>query len=42
VGSVLAVTGGALLLFNTPVTPESRAVVAAVPGGATLGLERRF
>lgn len=42
VGSVLAVTGGALLLVNTRVTPESRAVVAGVPGGATLGWERSF
>jgi tetratricopeptide (TPR) repeat protein len=42
VGSVLAVTGGALLLLNTRVTPESRAVVAGVPGGATLGWERSF
>lgn len=42
VGSVLAVTGGALLLFNPRVTPESRAVVAGVPGGATLGWERSF
>ena len=42
VGSVLAVTGGALLLLNTRVTPESRAVVAGVPGGATFALERSF
>jgi hypothetical protein len=42
VGSVLAVTGGALLLLNTRVTPESRAVVASVPGGATFGWERSF
>ncbi|MEO6600066.1 MAG: PEGA domain-containing protein [Polyangiaceae bacterium] len=42
VGSVLAVTGGALLLFNARISSESRAVVAGVPGGATLGLERRF
>lgn len=42
VGTVLAVTGGALLLLNTRVSPESRAVVAGVPGGATLGWERSF
>lgn len=42
VGGVLAVTGAALLVFNTRLTPESRAVVAGVPGGATLALERRF
>lgn len=42
VGSVLAVTGGALLLFNTRISSDSRAVVAGVPGGATLGLERSF
>lgn len=41
-GSVLAVTGGALLLLNARVSPESRAVVASVPGGATLGWERSF
>lgn len=41
-GAVLAVTGAALLVFNTRLTPESRAVVAGVPGGATLALERRF
>ncbi len=42
VGSVLAVTGGVLLVFNTRVTSESRAVVAGVPGGATLGWQRSF
>lgn len=42
VGSVLAVTGVTLLVFNTRVTPESRARVAAVPGGATFSLERSF
>ena len=42
VGSVLAVTGGALLLLNTRVTPESRAVVAGVPGGATFSWQRSF
>jgi tetratricopeptide (TPR) repeat protein len=41
-GSVLAVTGGVLLLLNRRVSPESRAVVAGVPGGATLGWEQRF
>jgi tetratricopeptide (TPR) repeat protein len=42
VGSALAVTGGALLVFNTPLSQESRAVVAGVPGGATLRFERSF
>jgi len=42
VGSVLAVTGGVLLAFNKRVTPESRAVVSGVPGGATLNWERSF
>jgi hypothetical protein len=42
VGSALAVTGAALLVFNTRLAPDSRAVVAGVPGGATLALERRF
>jgi len=42
VGGVLAVTGVTLLAFNTRLTPESRARVAAVPGGATISLERRF
>jgi tetratricopeptide (TPR) repeat protein len=42
VGGVLAVTGVTLLAFNTRFTPESRARVAAVPGGATFSLERHF
>ncbi|HEY0468049.1 MAG TPA: PEGA domain-containing protein [Polyangiaceae bacterium] len=42
VGSVLAVTGVGLLVFNTKLGPESRARVAGVPGGATFSLERRF
>jgi hypothetical protein len=42
VGGVLAATGAALLVFNTRLTPDSRAVVAGVPGGATLALERHF
>ena len=42
VGSVLAVTGATLLVFNRQITPESRAVVSAVPGGAILGLVRSF
>jgi len=42
VGSALALTGATLLVFNTRVAPESRAVLASVPGGATLSLERRF
>jgi len=42
VGGVLAVTGVTLLVLNTPLTPESHARVAAVPGGATFTLERSF
>lgn len=42
VGGVLAATGVTLLVFNTRMTPESKARVAAVPGGATLSLERSF
>jgi tetratricopeptide (TPR) repeat protein len=42
VGGVLAVTGVTLLVLNQPLTPESRARVAGVPGGATLTLEQRF
>jgi tetratricopeptide (TPR) repeat protein len=42
VGGVLAVTGVTLLVLNQPLTPESRARVAGVPGGATLTLERLF
>lgn len=42
VGGVLAATGVTLLVLNTPLSSESRARVAAVPGGATFSLERRF
>jgi hypothetical protein len=42
VGSALAVTGVTLLIFNTPLTPESRVVAAGTAGGATLSWERRF
>jgi len=42
VGGVLAVTGVTLLVFNQPLSKESRARVAGVPGGATLFLEQRF
>lgn len=42
VGSALAVTGAALLVFNTRLTPESQAVVTGVPGGATFNWQRRF
>ena len=42
VGSVLAVTGVTLLVFNARSAPQSRAVVAGVPGGATFSLERHF
>ena len=42
VGGVLAVTGATLLVFNTRLTPDSRALVAGVPGGATFSLEQRF
>jgi tetratricopeptide (TPR) repeat protein len=42
VGGVLAATGVTLLVLNTPITPESRARVAAVPGGATFSLNGSF
>jgi len=42
VGGVLAATGVTLLVLNTPLTPESRARVAAVPGGATFSLDGSF
>jgi tetratricopeptide (TPR) repeat protein len=42
VGGVLAATGVTLLVLNTPLTPESRARVAAVPGGATVSLNGSF
>lgn len=42
VGGVLAATGATLLVLNTPLTPESRARVAAVPGGATFSLDGSF
>jgi hypothetical protein len=42
VGGALAVTGATLLVFNTRLTAESRAVAASVPGGAMLSWERRF
>ena len=42
VGSALAVTGAALLVFNTRLTAESRTTAAFVPGGATLSWEQRF
>lgn len=42
VGGVLAATGVTLLVLNTPLTPESRARVAAVPGGATFSLNGSF
>jgi len=42
VGGVLAATGVTLLVLNTPLAPESRARVAAVPGGATFSLDGSF
>jgi len=41
-GGVLAVSGSLLLVFNARLTPESRAVLYRVPGGAALSLERSF
>lgn len=42
VGGVLAATGVTLLVLNTPIAAESRARVAAVPGGATFSLNGSF
>jgi hypothetical protein len=42
VGGVLAVGGTVLLVFNTPLVPETRTAVATVPGGATVSLSRTF
>jgi hypothetical protein len=36
------VAGTALLVFNTRVTPDSKATVAAVPGGAFVNWQRSF
>jgi tetratricopeptide (TPR) repeat protein len=42
VGGVLVATGATLLVLNTRLTPESTAVVSALPGGATFSLTRSF
>ena len=42
VGAAVTVTGAALLVFNTRLTPETRASVSGLPGGGALLLERDF
>ncbi|HEX3773770.1 MAG TPA: PEGA domain-containing protein [Polyangiaceae bacterium] len=42
VGGVLVATGGALLVFNTRVGPESNAGLSALPGGAAFSFRRSF
>jgi tetratricopeptide (TPR) repeat protein len=42
VGGVLVATGATLLVLNTRLTPESTAVVSALPGGATFWVTRSF
>jgi tetratricopeptide (TPR) repeat protein len=42
VGGVLIATGATLLVFNTRVSPDSRAVVSSMPGGAKLSLSQSF
>jgi tetratricopeptide (TPR) repeat protein len=41
-GGVLVAAGATLLVFNTRLSPESTAAVAALPGGATFSFTRRF
>lgn len=41
-GSVLAVAGATLLVFNTRLGPESRASVSGLPGGAAFSWQRSF
>lgn len=42
VGGVLVVGGTALLVFNTPLTPETRTAVFPLPGGAAVSVSRDF
>jgi tetratricopeptide (TPR) repeat protein len=42
VGAAVTITGAALLVFNTRLTPETRASASALPGGGALLLERSF
>ena len=42
VGGVLVATGGALLVFNTRVAPESTAAFSVLPGGAAFSVMRSF
>jgi tetratricopeptide (TPR) repeat protein len=42
VGAAVTVTGAALLVFNTRLTPETRASVSGLPGGGALLLEHSF
>jgi hypothetical protein len=41
-GGVLVVTGALLVVLEPKATPQSRAVISPVPGGASLALEHRF
>jgi hypothetical protein len=42
VGGVLVVTGALLVVLELKATPQSRAVISPLPGGASLALEHRF
>ncbi len=42
VGAAVTITGAALLVFNTRLTPETRARVSGLPGGGALLLEHSF
>jgi tetratricopeptide (TPR) repeat protein len=42
VGGAVAVTGAALLVFNTRLSPETRASVSGLPGGGALFVEHEF
>jgi tetratricopeptide (TPR) repeat protein len=42
VGAAVTVTGAALLVFNTRLTPETRASVSGLPGGGALLVEHSF
>jgi tetratricopeptide (TPR) repeat protein len=42
VGGAVVVTGAALLVFNTRLSPETRASVSGLPGGGALFVEHEF
>ncbi|MEP7049257.1 MAG: PEGA domain-containing protein [Pseudomonadota bacterium] len=42
IGSAVALTGTALLVLNTRLSPTSRASISGLPGGGTLSLEHSF